>query len=283
MNAKEFNEAYVSELSAYFPPSLARHLTLRLLERYAGILPNQIFNQKECTLSANSKAALADAVKRLITGEPIQYITGEEYFYHLKFYVTKDVLIPRPETEELAERVIRYAGDKSGKMLDIGTGSGCLAITLQKNLLRFMVDAIEVSEAALQVAKKNNEFHQAGVKFIQADFLNEQSWVSIDKYDIIVSNPPYIPISERDTVDHTVKDFEPHIALFASDRQIFYKAIAKFALSHLNENGKIFLEAHQDYIHETAAIFIHAGYHTDVITDMSGNKRMLEITRYHLP
>ena len=221
MQVKQFNTLFIEPLLFRFSSSMANHLGLRLLEHFTGISPNQYRAGKAFTISPNQESEIRLAIQALIAGKPIQYITGTEYFYHLAFHVTPDVLIPRPETEELTEMIIRYAKNSSGTLLDIGTGSGCIAITLQKYLKHFRVEAIDVSRKALAVAALNNSNHHTQVFFKQVDFLNEQESDRLGKYNIIVSNPPYIPITQCDKVDRTVRDYEPRIALFASDHQIF--------------------------------------------------------------
>jgi release factor glutamine methyltransferase len=224
---------------------------------------------------------LSEIIERLKKHEPIQYILGEADFYSLKFKVTPDVLIPRPETEELVNAVIqeiRKSGNQKSEILDIGTGSGCIPITLKKNLPDVQVTSIDVSQKALLVAEENAERNETEIYFIRHDFLEEQLWNEFGSYDIIVSNPPYITKTEFNALDKKVKEFEPQTALIAprTDPFIFYRKIAVFAQTHLNSNGRIFLELNAAHADEISQIFSQAGFNTAVLKDLQGKNRMLK-------
>jgi release factor glutamine methyltransferase len=207
---------------------------------------------------------------------------GEAWFYRMKIKVNEHVLIPRPETEELVEQLIK---DRKSKLtdpaiLDIGTGSGCIPIAIKKNLPASKLTAIDVSKDALALAKENAALHNAHINFTELDFLDETNWHILGMFDIIISNPPYIPIHEKEKLDKNVTAFEPHLALFVPDRSplIFYEKIATFGIGHLLPNGKIYLETHEDYAKETAALF-HNNYQTVMVKkDMYGKERMIIIT-----
>lgn len=208
---------------------------------------------------------------------PLQYITGEAWFYNEKFKVTKATLIPRPETEELVELLLKDAGTKTISILDIGTGSGCIPIILSKKLQNSIVFSTDISGEAIAVAKENNEQHKTKVNFIEADFLNENNWSELPRVNIIFSNPPYIPLQNKMDVQPQVRDHEPAIALFVDDDNplIFYTKIEKFARTNLLTGGKIFLETHYDNADEVLAIFNNEMFNATKHQDISGNDRMI--------
>jgi release factor glutamine methyltransferase len=200
----------------------------------------------------------------------------------MKFFVEENVLIPRPETEELVEWIVTdFKQGKNSKpinIIDIGTGSGCIPIALKKELSNSNITAIDVSEKALLVAKKNAENLNATIHFLQIDFLDKNGWKRLQLYDTIVSNPPYIPINEKEILSKNVTDFEPGIALFVenNDPYIFYKKIAEFAKTHLKESGKIYVEVHEEYAKDVKTIFENAGYLAEIKKDIYGKERMVK-------
>ncbi len=221
----------------------------------------------------------------LLQHKPVQYVLHEAWFYKMKFYVDERVLIPRPETEELVEWVI---GDVRStkcdvpcdevKILDVGTGSGSIAVSLKKELIHADVTALDISVDALQVARKNADTFKTKINFLQLDFLNERLWNSLGVYDIIVSNPPYIPENEKSKLARNVTGFEPGIALFVENSNpfLFYDKMARFALSHLKPNGKTFVEIHEDFSKEIQEIFLDYDFKTEVRKDMYGKERMIK-------
>jgi release factor glutamine methyltransferase len=224
-------------------------------------------------------------LEELLQHKPVQYVLNEAWFYKMKFFVNEHVLIPRPETEELVawivEDVQRLKYDVLNgefKLLDIGTGSGCIAISIKKELRNIEVTAIDVSEEALSVAQKNANTQHTQIEFLKIDFLDESQWSLLGNYDVIVSNPPYIPEIEKEKLSKNVKAFEPGIALFVQDNNpfIFYEKIAKFAQSHLKLNGKIFVEIHEEYASEVEQIFSGYNFKTEIKEDMYGKKRMIK-------
>jgi release factor glutamine methyltransferase len=196
---------------------------------------------------------------------------GEEY------KVNENVLIPRPETEELVEWIVEYASiiNKPLKIIDIGTGSGCIAISLKKSLPECSITGLDISSGALLVAKENAEKLNANIEWLQEDILMTASLP--DTYDIIVSNPPYIPIRELADMQEQVKDFEPNIALFVlnEDPLQFYKAIARLAKQCLSTNGQLFFEIHYDQGKNMLALLDEMGYHAELRQDMFGKNRMV--------
>jgi release factor glutamine methyltransferase len=213
----------------------------------------------------------------------------------MKLKVDEHVLIPRPETEELVEWVVEdvrskmydvrnkdtyYVADQSSdniQILDIGAGSGCIAIALKRELDRAALSAIDISNDALAVARQNADDQKAGISFLQLDFLNEGNWSLLPSFDIIVSNPPYIPENEKNKLAKNVVEYEPHIALFVenNDPFIFYRKMANFAGTHLKQNGKIFVEVHEDFSEEVKQIFAEKNFKTEIKKDLFGRERMI--------
>jgi release factor glutamine methyltransferase len=181
----------------------------------------------------------------------VQYVLNEAWFTGLKLYVDENVLIPRPETEELADMAIKDVlknNNQSIAILDIGTGSGCIAIGLKKNLPGATVYAVDVSEGALEVARKNANENSAAIHFILSDILDEKKWIHLPGVDVIISNPPYIPVNQMEEMSNNVIKHEPHLALFVPDENplVFYKSIAGLAEKKLLPGGKIFVEVHEN-------------------------------------
>lgn len=208
---------------------------------------------------------------------PIQYILGETEFYGMKFFVNENVLIPRPETEELVEWILNDVKNAELKIIDIGTGSGCIPIVLKKNLPNASVWAMDFSEKAIETAQINADYHQTDIQFIQNDFLT-MDFKELPEFDIIVSNPPYIGETEKNAMDKNVVQFEPHSALFVSDENplIFYERIIDFAKQKLNPNGKIYVEINQNFPRETKELFQNIFENTELKKDISGNFRMIK-------
>ncbi|MCL4129235.1 UNVERIFIED_CONTAM: hypothetical protein GTU68_044045 [Idotea baltica] len=225
-----------------------------LLEDAHGISKTDIVLNKELELD---QELLESQLERLNLHEPLQQIIGFTYFRNRKFKVSKDVLIPRPETEELIDLVKAFQCSKPC-IIDIGTGSGCIAISLALEIPEAKVSALDVSQNALSIAAQNAEGLNAKVNFIEADFLNYDT----GRYDIIVSNPPYIKNSERAEMAKNVLDFEPGLALFVENDNplIFYKAVAQYAKKHLNKDGFICVEINSYLGQETKEVFVNKGF-----------------------
>lgn len=225
-------------------------------------------------------------VRRLLAGEPLQYIFGKAQFYGMDFTVTPDTLIPRPETAQLVDMIVDRCGEKRDlRVLDLGTGSGCIAIALARNLtFPKEVTAVDISDKALEVARGNAKALKANVTFAEADMLSP---FSIGKnisgeYDIIVSNPPYIANHEAKTMDDNVLEHEPHSALFVPDDDplLFYKAIAGIAAEHLADNGTLFLEINPLYAKELKQMYHDRGFgNVDIEKDMQKADRFAIIKR----
>ena len=278
MTILEFKRYFKSELSELYTEAESAQLYSVFLYEKTGFdrFQQRRFAHQELLISDEEE--LKEIIEELKTGKPYQQILGHTEFYGKKFFVDENVLIPRPETEELVELAkIEIQNLKSKiqnlKLLDIGTGSGIIPITLKKYFPNAEISAMDISEKALEIAQKNADFHKKEINFIQADFLNTEL---TEKYDIIISNPPYIGIEENIEIEDSVKGFEPNIALFSptSDALIFYKKIAKDGEKYLNENGMIFLEINQKLGKETLELFSNYS-ESRLIKDLSGNDRFV--------
>ena len=235
---------------------------------------------KDMDLSGNEEEKVKSILQRLEKYEPIQYIEGKKYFSGREFFVRQGVLIPRPETEELVE-LAAQACKPNAKILDIGTGSGCIAISLAKKLPEAEVHAWDISEAALEVAKQNNEQLSASVHFEQHDILTYQV-TGEEAFDLIISNPPYITESEKAEMETNVLAWEPSIALFVPDNDplLFYRRIGELALRMLTPNGKLFFEINRAYGDATKQLLCNQGYkNIHIQKDLSGNDRFVYAER----
>ena len=235
---------------------------------------------KDIDLSGNEEEKVKSILQRLEKYEPIQYIEGKKYFSGREFFVRQGVLIPRPETEELVE-LAAQACKPNAKILDIGTGSGCIAILLSKKLPEAEVHAWDISEVALEVAKQNNAQLKASVHFEQHDILTYQA-TGEEAFDLIISNPPYIAESEKAEMEPNVLAWEPSIALFVPDNDplLFYRRIGELALRMLTPNGKLYFEINRAYGGATKQLLCNQGYkNIHIQKDLSGNDRFVYAER----
>jgi len=232
--------------------------------------------------SDSQQKTFANGADRLLTGEPIQYIAGSTNFYGYDFKVNKSVLIPRPETEELVYWIVEdhKALTQQLDIIDIGCGSGCIAISIKLKMPKMRVFGVEKSLDALNVSRINARRHNVDLSLFRFDFLDSSFWHSMGKLDIIVSNPPYISVTEKDRMDESSLKFEPKEALFVDENSplIFYRAIADFGLQALNKGGKIYVELNDIRSEETRQLFIEKGYSKAIIKkDLQGADRMLKV------
>jgi release factor glutamine methyltransferase len=279
--------AYKQELAALYEAQETEAITLLVLTEILNSSKAIIkaFAEKELTLTQQEEAN--NILAQLKTGKPLQYALGYTEFYGLKFMVNSSTLIPRPETEELVQWAIESVGNRQlavGNILDIGTGSGCIAITLKKNLPAAQVSAIDISADALQTAKENAGLNEVEVNFIEADILNLQPNHSLltTHYSLLISNPPYVTLEDKKRMHTNVTDFEPHSALFVpeDDPLLFYKAIADFAVSNLEANGLLFFEINESLGKETVALLESKGFKDVALRqDMSGRDRMVRAVK----
>ncbi|MCE3228285.1 MAG: protoporphyrinogen oxidase [Bacteroidetes bacterium] len=278
---KDLIEFYYTELSAIYDRNEIEAIVKIAFEHYLGINRNEIPLRLNDNVNQSDLLMVYDCCKELATGKPLQYVLGEAWFYNSKFYVNKHVLIPRPETEELVSIIVKE-NPSAISVIDIGTGSGCIPISIKGVLKNAKVSACDISNDALNVAKKNAERNKADVIFFETDILDlEKPMKDIEgSFDVIVSNPPYIKHSEAKTLSKNVIDFEPHTALFVegNDDIIFYKRIIDLAKYKLNVNGKLYFELNPltaQLVHDyamTSDLFSSA----ELIKDLSGNLRFLK-------
>jgi release factor glutamine methyltransferase len=246
---------------------------------------------KTTPLPDNKQTELAEITTRLLKHEPVQYILGYTWFAGMKLYVDRNVLIPRPETDELVQWIItdtqskNYPEPRKVNIFDIGTGSGCIPIPLKKKFPEATVWATDISDDALAVAEKNrlaNLLPEQQINFLNFDFLYRRSWHFLGKHDVIISNPPYIPEKDKATMQPNVLKYEPHNALFVTDNNalVFYEAIALFAAEHLKDDGAVFLETHEDSAKEVAGLFAKQGFtQIEIRKDMQGKERMVRAAK----
>ena len=239
---------------------------------------------KDTQLSADSQTQLEEIAQRLLNQEPVQYVLGETTFAGRTFKVTPDVLIPRPETAELCEWIDTSISPSGKRVLDIGTGSGCIAITLALAWPEADVTAWDISAEALAVAQENAEHLGARITFRQVDILMEApaSWEGVGECYLIVSNPPYITVREATAMEHNVLDWEPHRALFVPDNDplLFYRAIARYAQQALEPQGWLYFEINPLYADELHRLLDTMGYHhVETKKDQYGKQRMIRAQR----
>lgn len=257
----------------------ATAIAKRFLEETLHIGSYEIFLYPDHLVPEMHQDLLVSGMARLAKGEPLQYVVGHMEFIGLEFIITPDVLIPRPETEELIWWV---AADQQGKtisIIDIGTGSGCIAISLSRMLERATVYAIDISEKALAMAMHNAEINKRTVHFIQHDILLNHNFLSNVPLDVIVSNPPYVTNKEKSQMHRNVLEHEPHLALFVPDDDPlrFYKAIAMFASSR-STPATVYLEINEAYANETGDLFTKLGFEVTIRKDFYGKERMVRAT-----
>jgi release factor glutamine methyltransferase len=297
MTIEQIYKEYFHELKNIYDEREAASIVDWIFENITGIKRIDRTLNKEKQLSSITIEQLHNALQQLLKHKPVQYVLGEAWFYKMKLFVNEHVLIPRPETEELVEWIIEdvrsgmcdvrstmyevrstmYDVPNTLNIIDIGTGSGCIAIALKKELANSNILGIDVSAEALSVAKQNAVFQNINIDFLQVDFLNKRTWNDLSAFTIIVSNPPYIPEKEKDILEKNVVMHEPHSALFVSndDPFIFYKKMAEFALEHLTAKGKIYVEVHDKYAGEVAAIFSQHHFTPIIKKDIYGRERMI--------
>ncbi len=266
-----------SELNNQYPNTEIESFISLIFEFLFNYSRAQIHLYQDVLISPENHLEIKKIVGSLKNWEPIQYIIGFANFYGLKFKVNSNVLIPRQETEELVDWIIRENKKKTLNILDVGTGSGCIAISLAKNLTGSNVTAYDVSEEAIVLAKKNAEINSTKVDFTIVDILNENKWPD-SKFDIIVSNPPYVTNSEKYLMQKNVLDYEPPLALFVQDNNplLFYKKITGFATKHLNKEGKLYFEINESYGKEAVEILKKNTFNDLIIKkDLNGKDRMI--------
>lgn len=270
------------DLSQLYSRDEIKSFTSLLFEHLLGLSRLKVHLQRHDMIPDAKLTEFKEIVDRLKNYEPIQYILGETEFYGLRFKVSPAVLIPRPETEELVEWILKDYPNEALKVLDIGTGSGCIPIAIAKNRLDFVVDGWDISEEALNIARENAEMNEVKVNFANVDILNWRNAPTIKMYDLIISNPPYVTKAEQPAMLRNVTDYEPHLALFVPDNDplIFYREIADLAASHLNPGGRLYFEINEQYGDELVSLLNTKHYSNILIRkDINGRARMISCNR----
>ncbi|ATA91331.1 protein-(glutamine-N5) methyltransferase, release factor-specific [Capnocytophaga canimorsus] len=276
MNLKTFQAYLHQKLSAIYTADEIQNFYFLLLEFYAKKTKVEVLLSPDFELSERIKTQILSASDRLITQEPIQYILGETEFFGNRFLVDRHVLIPRQETEELVDWILTsIPQNKAISILDIGCGSGAIAISLAKALPKSKVEAWDISEEALVKARENALLNQVTICLSQVDILHTQKLTK--KYDVIVSNPPYVRHCEKQEMQRNVLDYEPHLALFVSDENplIFYEKITELAKKSLNDNGQLFFEINQYLSKDTLKMLENKDFKPILRNDLNGNPRMI--------
>ena len=290
MLLKNYKTTLLQELSSLYDAQEIESFFYHILECFHNKKRIDLALDPDMEMDAMQLLRWESVLSELKNEKPIQYILGETEFYGLPFLVNENTLIPRPETEELVEWIIKSTKNElqntKFRILDIGTGSGCIAISLAKNIPNAEVSAIDVSEKALATAKKNAEINKVEVNFINADILKINDLVELPtsnfqlptQFDIIVSNPPYVRNLEKAEIKPNVLEYEPHLALFVEDTDalLFYKKIAQLAQKNLSENGKLFFEINQYLGKETVQLLEQMNFkNIELKKDIYGNNRMI--------
>ncbi len=297
MLLREIKNIYHNELDASYDKEEVNSFFFMLIEYYSGLERFVLAMQPNLTITKKEEQPIFEALAQLRLHRPIQYIIGTAHFMDMDFKVDENVLIPRPETEELVrwmiekirntkyEALLPDAQVRNGNLtiLDIGTGSGCIAISLAKNLPEAQVFALDISKKALEIAKQNALNNVVTVEFIKRDILNLDALDA--KFDVIVSNPPYVREQEKKAMHQNVTEHEPGLALFVSDGNPlkFYEAIARFASKNLKENGSLYLEINQYLAKETQQLLRkHNFSEIELRKDMFGNFRMMKAKHFEI-
>ncbi len=272
---------YQNELKEVYAPGEINFIVQQSFKHFVNFNSTDLIIKKNDNLNQSDLLHLYDCCKALKEHKPLQYILGETVFYGLTFKVDASVLIPRPETEELVELILKDTQRVDRlSILDIGTGSGCIPVSLKKNKPEWEVSAIDISKNALDVAKQNAELNNCSVNFFLKSILSEREYAELGNFDIIVSNPPYIARQEEAQMHERVKNYEPHIALFVedSDALLFYRNIIDFCKTHLNINGQLYFELNPIYANaiKTLAEGSEQFKEVSLLKDLSGNIRFLK-------
>jgi release factor glutamine methyltransferase len=274
------NRLLLSSLSGLYDEREAASISSMVLEHLTGMPKNLRVLQKTDLFSATQAELLRTYIRELTNHRPVQYVLNEAWFGPMPFYVDENVLIPRPETEELVDWILKdnTLRGPGTIVLDIGTGSGCIPVYIKKKRNDFNLLGFDISEAALNVAKKNADQQEVNIHFFQCDLRDQNQWEKIPAVHIMISNPPYIPQKQKQNLEKHVRDFEPALALFVPDDDpiIFYKLIGHLALKKLMPGGAVFLEIHHDYAKDIIDWYGRNGFSLELRKDFSGNNRMIK-------
>lgn len=285
MTLTEARTVLTKELRSVYDPDESKNIIDLVLEYITGLPRIEQAKNKIPYLTCTQLEDLDSITERLKKNEPVQYVLGEAWFAGLKFKVNRNVLIPRPETEELVDWIVKEVNAQRSMLniqcsiIDIGTGSGCIPIALKKKLPEAKVTAIDVCGEALYTATENAAELDADINFILFDFLDEENWSELGNFDIIVSNPPYVTQNEKNSMHERVTSFEPDLALFVPDNEalLFYRKLSGFSLHHLNPGGALFVEINETSGNGIVSLFRSAGFsEVELRKDMQGKDRMVK-------
>ena len=281
MTIDEARKEITKSIGNIYEQNEAGNIAELLIESITKLSRSERIIKRRESLSSSQTELLHSSIFRLQEHEPLQYVINEAWFGSMKFYVDRNVLIPRPETEELVEWVAREVKSQTSKVkvLDVGTGSGCIAIALKSKLPNIEMWACDVSDEALNIARMNADALNATIDFVPLNFLDPAQRKQLPGVDVIVSNPPYIPINEKPEMKRNVVEFEPSTALFVPDNDplIFYKAISEFGREKLNKGGSIYTEVHEKLGEFVRKLFLSEGYRIIYLRqDLQGKDRMMK-------
>jgi len=286
MTLQQAYQQLLLKLYEIYDDRQAQNIADLVIEHVTGQKKIDRILNKQMPLTENQARLLSGFTDKLMQHTPVQYVLHEAWFAGIKFYVDENVLIPRPETEELVEWIISdlpfNTHHSPFTMLDIGTGSGCIAIALKKKFPSTQIHALDISEAALNIARQNAQSNNAEVSFYTADILNEKTLGQLQLFDVIVSNPPYVKRSEAEEMNTNVFLYEPHLALFVPDEDplLFYKHISGFALSHLKPSGKLYLEINETLSEEVSGLLESKNFISiEIKKDLQGKARMVKAVK----
>ena len=276
---------FAEKLKTIYNDREADNISDWVFENVTGLKRWERRENKNSELKENMGKKIDNYLQELLLHKPVQYVLNEAWFYKMKFFVDENVLIPRPETEELVEWIVQDAGlsltayHSPLTILDIGTGSGCIAIALKNKIKNADVFAIDVSEPALKIAALNAQKNNTDINFSKADILQNQIKINIPLFDVIVSNPPYITKKESTEMHTNIIAYEPHLALFVPDENplLFYNAISDFALSHLKEKGNLYFEIHENFANDIVNLMQQKGFQSiEIKKDLQQKNRMVK-------
>jgi release factor glutamine methyltransferase len=278
-NSKDLFRELIASISINEPKEEKESIVYLFMEKFLNTFRSDIMTERRLMLDESHHERIDDFIRRINSYEPVQYVIGQCDFYGRTFLVDKNVLIPRPETEELVKEVVHCIKglNRRFRILDIGTGSGCIAITLKLEIPNPEVYALDVSEGALSIARRNARLLKADVNFVLHDILKQE--IPFNNLDIVVSNPPYVTMSEKNLMSSNVLHFEPHLALFVPDNDplLFYKAIADRSEQMLGPGGLIVFEVNEKHGKEVADVLVTNKYRSvEIIKDIFGKERIVK-------
>jgi release factor glutamine methyltransferase len=279
-------KSIVLEMSVLFPDEEARAIADRLFEHYFHLSPLQRVMAGSAAAAVEKSQLIRIAVNKILKNIPLQYVLGKAWFMDMEFEVNESVLIPRPETEEMVSLILKSSAKNESfqkfKILDIGTGSGCIAISLKKHIPQSTVSAVDISEPAITIAERNAVKYGVKVHFFKADILDASQWHLFPECNMIISNPPYVTESEKLLMKPNVLEYEPHTALFVPDNDplVFYRCIQDFAKSRLVNGGTVWLEINEAFGKEVLSLFDENWFtERELLKDIFGKYRFVKVTK----